>query len=154
MANRELQDWMALLSHEMGWLAGDLSPRGPMVARQRGWTPRVDLLEGESFLLLRVELAGVGRSDLTLSYSAERQTILIRGDRRAADLANESRCVPHLLEIEYGEFSREIRLPDGPISLDGVKTVMKSGMLYIVIPKQSDEQVRLVVEQTITIFSS
>lgn len=154
MANRELQDWMALLSHEMGWLSGELTSRGPMVARQRGWTPRVDLLEGENFLLLRVELAGVTRSDLTLSYNADRNTIMIRGERREAELTPENRCLPHLLEIEYGEFSREIRLPDGQISLDGVKTVMKCGMLYVVIPKENDDRVRLVVEQTITIFST
>jgi HSP20 family molecular chaperone IbpA len=154
MANRELHDWMALLSHEMGWLSGEMTSRGPMVARQRGWTPRVDLLEGDTFVLLRIELAGVSRTDLTLSYNADRNTIMIRGERREADLAHDCRCVPHLLEIEYGEFSREIRLPDGEISLEGVKTVMKCGMLYVVIPKENDDRVRLVVEQTITIFST
>lgn len=154
MASRDLQDWMALLTHELGWMSGEMTGRSPVVARQREWTPRIDLLEGETFLLLRAELAGVARRGISLTYNAERHSLILRGERRQDDLAADCRCVAHLLEIEYGEFAREIPLPEGAIEPSEARTMMKAGMLYVVLPKKNDGHVRFVLEETFTIFRS
>lgn len=151
MATRDELDWMLHLGQELKWISGEMTGT-PLVARQRGWTPRMDLLESPDYYLLKVELAGVQPSNISLSYHPEKHSISIRGERSDSLVSEIERCTPHLLEIEYGSFSREIELPEEPIDLSNVKTQYRSGMLYVVLPKASESPVTVVIERTITLI--
>jgi HSP20 family protein len=153
MASRELQDWIAHLGYELKWLSGDFTGAPPTIAQQRGWTPRIDLLESEDFFLVRAELAGVRASEVSLRYYADRNALVIRGQRIEDDDEGALSAAPHLLEIDFGEFSREIALPESTMILaEGVKTHFRSGLLYILLPKRDQEESSVVVEKTITVI--
>lgn len=125
--------------------------RAPVIARKGGWSPRIDFLETARYYLLKVELAGVRRDEFRVSYNAERHTLVLRGHRHESVMSAEDKCSAHILEIDYGEFGREIPLPDTPISLDDVRSQVRGGMLYVVLPKASETRVTVVIEETITI---
>ncbi len=128
-----------------------MAPAGPKLARQKGWVPRVDVIEGGLHLILRIELAGVQLSRLTLNYNPSRNTILVRGDR-VDDLAAEHTCLSaHQLEIEYGEFAREIPLPDMKLDVQRTHTQFRDGILTVAIPKTVDQDSTVIVEHTVTI---
>lgn len=122
-----------------------------MPARQRGWTPRMDMLEAAHFFVIRLELAGIRRDKISLSYSPDRHSLIVKGERSEDLIQAEDRCAAHLLEIEFGEFAREVFLPETPIDVANARTQMRSGMLYIVLPKTEERPITVTIEKTIII---
>lgn len=149
MGGRDELEWVAHLGHELKWLTGELTG-APLLARQRGWTPRLDLMEAPDFFLIRVELAGVRPERLSLTYHQGSHSLSIRGERMDA-LEEHAKVVPHLLEIDYGYFAREVELPPATILLGEVKTQLNGGILSIVLPKANTERLAMTIEETITL---
>lgn len=148
---RRTQDWILHIDAQLERLSGEITPGKPKVARQKGWAPRVDVLEGGLEVVLRIELAGVKLSNLALNYNTARHTITVRGVR-VDDLADSNaRLSPHQLEIEFGEFGREIVLPDVELDIQGTQTQFRDGILMIVIPKRSEGGDHIIIERTVTI---
>ncbi len=135
MPRKELEDWILELGFEMRRLSSEMSPAAPKLARQKEWAPRVDVLETPEHVIVRVELAGVRAGQFVIQYSTERHALLIRGERvdEAADLSVPR--APHILEIDYGHFAREVKLPDVPINVRSTNAQLSNGMLTILIPK-------------------
>ncbi len=138
-----MEEWILELdqsvhAHELGALK---------VARQRGWMPRIDLLESDRAVLIRAELAGVTARQIHLVLNQNRHSLTIRGHRPDGNAALEDRFHAHLLEIDEGAFSREIILPDGQYAFGKMSAGFKNGILTIAIPKQSVEEQIIVVEQ-------
>lgn len=123
----------------------------PQIARQQGWMPRVDVLEAQTHVLVRVELAGVPTNHVFLSYNPQKNALVVRGERPGEPEAN--RYEAHILEIETGQFSRDVPLPEVNLDLRSVKSEMKNGILSIYIPKESaGDQVVIVERITVTKF--
>jgi len=93
-------------------------------------TPRVDVLDGASEMLVRAEVPGVVKEDLDVSISED--SVTIRGRSRREDKiesANYFRA-----EIGYGEFSRTIALP-GTADASRARAKLENGLLEITLPK-------------------
>ena len=150
MGHREEDDWLDQISKEMERLAGEMAGAGLKPARSKGWSPRIDVLETESHVVLKVELAGVRAEKVALHYSAPKRCLTIKGVRYDEAEYRSERVVAHQLEIDYGEFWREVALPDVPLNVENVKASFRSGMMMIAIPKAS-QQAEVVVVKTITI---
>ena len=150
MSPQEEDEWLDQISKEMERLAGEMAGAGLKPARSKGWSPRVDVLETESHVVLKFELAGVRAEKVALHYSAPRRCLTIRGLRYDEIQFPGEKRVAHQLEIDYGEFWREIALPDVALNVDNVKASFRSGMMMIAIPKAA-EQVDVVVVKTVTI---
>lgn len=147
MGDRDELEWVAHLGHELKWLTGELTG-SPFVARHHGWTPRIDLIESEDFFLVRVELAGVRPDGVQVNYHPERHSLTVKGDRTDTLLKGD-KASPHLLEIDYGGFSRDIELPPCPLCVEGVRTQFRNGILAIVLPKLAQNHVTVVIEESI-----
>jgi len=147
MPRRDVEEWFWLPGEEMHRLAEEMSGRRPKVAAGRAWEPRVDLIEEERRFLIKAEIAGVRGEDIQLLYLPERHSLLIRGTRQEDDFSDGNRVGIHQLEIFYGEFHREVRLPDISIDADGIRATYRNGFLLVMIPKQD----RVVVTRTISI---
>lgn len=106
---------------------------GPKVARRAHWEPRVDILEEPGRIVVTAELAGVKGEEITLGLLAETNTLVIRGYRH--EPYPEGRRVAHQLEIPYGEFEREVALPDVSLDRAGVSASCRHGFLVVSIPK-------------------
>jgi HSP20 family protein len=100
---------------------------------QRGttWTPMVDVCERETEIVIFVEMPGVERSDIQLSWSDG--VLIISGQKRQhlpAKGAARYLCV----ERAYGQFRREIDI-NIPIDRKAAKADLQNGLLKIHLPK-------------------
>lgn len=115
-------------------------PRGlqwewPRLARTRmpleGRLPRVDVIDRESEIVIRAEIAGVDKKDLDVSVSND--SVTIKGSTRQE--SKEEKGDYYRCEIAQGAFARTVALP---CSVDGdkAKATFKDGMLELVLPKR------------------
>ncbi|MGE5152841.1 MAG: Hsp20/alpha crystallin family protein, partial [Bdellovibrio bacteriovorus] len=93
-------------------------------------TPRVDVINRDEEVLVRAELPGVKREDLTVELTGDLLTI--RGEQHHEERKEEGDLVR--AEIARGTFSRTMTVPAG---LDGehVKAEFKDGVLEVHLPK-------------------
>jgi HSP20 family protein len=151
VAQHDEDEWQDQILKEMQRLAGEMTGAGLKPARSRGWSPRVDVLETEGHVVIKVELAGVDAEKVSLHYSARKHTMTIKGGRHDEGVLQSERPVAHQLEIDYGEFWREVPLPDTRLNVEEVKASFRSGMLLLAIPKSEEERPAVRVRKVITI---
>jgi len=120
----------------IGWrsasalLFGSLSLRRP----ETGFSPPVDVYETETEVVVRMEIAGIDPTTIDIMIVQDKQLLVIRG-RRTDPAAGEPRKY-HNMEIECGEFSRQIRLPRA-VTQDGTSAHYEDGFLVVTLPKGS-----------------
>jgi len=147
MAKRETEEWLWQVGTDLQRLGHELSRGRPSLATGKFWEPRVDVVEDQRKLLIRVELPGVKGEHVGLMYVPERHSVLIRGERHEEEAGDGSHGSYLQMEIPFGQFQREIKLPDTPIQTDQIRAQFRNGFLLVMIPKQD----RVVVRGTITV---
>ena len=97
------------------------------------WSPRVDILEVEGVLQLEVELPGVDKEDVKITF--ENGVLTVAGERKSAEAKEGTRHFAR--ERLGGEFSRAFRLGT---AYDGKKidATYLNGVLSISIPKRKE----------------
>lgn len=95
------------------------------------WSPAVDICETEEEFLVSAELPELEQSDIDIRVSG--QTLVIEGERNLRRTLVES-C--HRIERSYGTFRRSFLLPQA-VDRDKMTTVLRDGILRIVLPKKS-----------------
>ena len=119
-------NWMAPTSGR-GWMSE--------VAQQFGdWTPAIEAFQRGNEFVVRAEVPGMTRQDLTVEAGDD--SITIRGERKHE--RDEDREGVFWSERSYGSFSRTIPLPPGTIS-DSAKATFSNGILEIVMQAPSAE---------------
>jgi HSP20 family protein len=91
--------------------------------------PAVDVVETAEAIIVKVQVPGVLRENLSLEVSPEGMTL--RGESKAEE-TGERRY--HLQEICYGAFARMVPFP---VRVEGDKAtaVLKDGVLQVTMPK-------------------
>ena len=104
------------------------------------WTPAVNLYESELHYLVCVDLAGVVKDEIDLQVAQQKLTL--RGNRlvptQPSDGTSESmppKMKVHLMEIDHGQFVREVELPQD-VESDKIAATYRNGMLWIELPKR------------------
>lgn len=137
MARREIDAWYWQIEDSLNRLSEAMSQSIPAVAPRRCWQPRIDLYEESKRFVVKAELAGVRHEDVQVGYLPDRHSIFIRGVRIEDEEGARERTNIYQLEIFYGEFEREIRLPEAPIEPENISTSWRTGILRVSIPKAS-----------------
>ncbi len=151
MARKDLDQWLFQLGTELQRLSEEMTHTGPMLARSAKWEPRIDLLESSTHLILISDIAGVRGEDIRIAYSLDKHSLVIRGNRNQEDLLCDGGGAAHQLEIYYGEFEREIHLPDVEIQPESIQAQYRNGLLIVLVPKVGTTEGALRVHRTITI---
>lgn len=146
MARRKVDEWYWQVGTDLHRIGDEFAKSRPGVATGKYWEPRADVIDLAESIVIRMELAGVRGEDVGLLYNRDRHTILLRGVRRDEG-SDEDRLGFYQLEVPYGEFAREISLPEVPIVESGIRAQYRNGFLIVMIPKAE----RIVVETTVTI---
>jgi HSP20 family protein len=94
----------------------------------RSWRPPTDVYETDAEFVVLVELAGM--RGVEISVTLEEQLLRIRGLRPEARGARAY----HQMEINYGDFVVEVRLPV-PIDRDRIDASYSDGFLRVSLPK-------------------
>lgn len=94
------------------------------------WSPKVDIKEtGESYVI-KAELPGVKREDV--SVTLEQGVLSIRGEKKFEKEFDDEKT--HRVECSYGSFVRSFSLPDS-VQEECVTAKYKDGLLNLIIPK-------------------
>ena len=97
------------------------------------WQPAINAYRCEDCIQICVELAGVDRSEIELTVSDGLMSI--RGFRDVPEPSDEKNPALQTIamEIDYGVFQREIRLP-AAVDVHKVHAEQKNGLLWIHLP--------------------
>ncbi|MEJ8800949.1 Hsp20/alpha crystallin family protein [Pontibacter sp. H249] len=98
-----------------------------------GFTPHVDACETEKGYEIELALPGVKKEDISIDFQEGRLTIT--GERKLEKKEEGRRY--HMMETQYGSFSRSFYLPD-KVSPDKISAQLEDGVLLVTVPK--DEQ--------------
>lgn len=104
-------------------------------ARAGRWMPAMDLVETEDALVLKADLPGLTRDDV--SIEVKDRVLVISGERKVehSDSANGV----HRVERSFGNFARSLTLPDG-IDSEGIAADFDNGVLEVRIPKPEERK--------------
>jgi len=100
--------------------------------RDAAWTPMIDVCEREDEIVIFVEVPGVDKSDVQLSWN--HGVLTISGQKRQSAIGKRTRYF--CLERAYGQFKREIEI-SVPIDRKAAKASLENGLLRISLPKAS-----------------
>jgi HSP20 family protein len=105
------------------------------------WSPAVDIFETEGEIVVKAELPGMDRKDITLNL--EKNVLTLRGERRFEKETKEENY--HRIERAYGGFSRAFSIP-ATVDDEKIRADYKDGVLQIVLPKKEQakpKQIRI-----------
>jgi len=122
----------------MDRLFSSLWPRSDQeLTNGRLWTPAIDVYEDKEQIVVKAELPGVRKEDVSISLTED--TLTLKGERKYEK--EEKKENYYRLEGSYGGFVRTIEIPR-PVKADAVKAEFKDGVLKIVLPKADDSKTR------------
>src|SRR5499426_2766978 len=115
--------------HEMNRMFNEFFGGGNGEAAGTGmgsWTPAVDIHETNDGFVIKAELPGVSRDDV--SVDVHQNTLTLRGQRKhEAEVKNERY---HRVERVYGTFQRSFALP-AMVDQEKVQATFKDGVLEL-----------------------
>ncbi len=124
---------MSSLQERMNRLFSEFRGRplwGEEEITQGAWAPPVDIYETPESLVLKAELPGLGREDI--SIEVKDSTLTLKGEKKIEKDVSEENY--RRMERAYGSFQRAFTLPSN-IQQDKVKAKFKDGILEITLPK-------------------
>ena len=99
----------------------------------RAWAPLLDVHEDADKFVIRTELPGLKREDI--SVSLHDGALVISGERKAEPVAEGVEV--HRQERYYGKFQRALTLP-APVAADKIKAQYQDGVLTVTLPKAEE----------------
>ena len=99
----------------------------------REWLPSLDVAETKNEIVVKAEVPGLEPKDIDISLSDGLLTI--KGEKKQEREEKEENY--HLVERNYGSFTRSIRLPN-EVQSNKINASYKNGVLKIVLPKSEE----------------
>jgi HSP20 family protein len=128
---RRMQDEMDRLFGSLGFGPGPLAGWG---GEQGTWTPAVEVFQRGQEFVVRADVPGLTREDLSVELGED--TVTISGERKYDHQEEEGGVFRS--ERAYGAFQRIIPLPEGVIT-DSAKATFRDGVLEIVMQAPPQE---------------
>lgn len=101
-------------------------------AMGQGWSPSTDVYEKDGLIVVKAELPGVNKEDI--SVTLESGDLVIKGERQSEEEVEEESY--YRMERFSGSFYRRVPLPEG-VDEDRISAEYKDGVLEIRVPKPS-----------------
>jgi len=124
------------LAREFDWLF-DRFGREPfgLEPAERMWSPDVEMFEKEGKLVLRADLPGLKKEEVSVEVTD--RGLVIKGERKREKEEKGENF--YRAERSYGSFSRLIPLPE-TAKFDQATAVMRDGVLEVTMPVAKAEQ--------------
>ena len=145
MSQRDSDEFFWQGGVDLSKLSEELSSRRPRLAAKKSWEPLIDLIEEEGRIVLKADISGVRGEDIELTYVPERHAIILRGNRPEDQESEQEKVGVFQLEILYGEFEREVALPNIALNVSDIRALYKNGLLIVLIPKQDEASKKVVI---------
>jgi len=107
----------------------------PFMSRffEREWLPTSDMVETKDNIIIKVELPGMDKKDLSVTLSDD--LLMIKGEKKTEK--EESDEFHHSVERYQGSFQRSFRLPVS-VKSDKIEATFEKGVLKITLPKTEE----------------
>jgi HSP20 family protein len=99
------------------------------VFNEFAWIPEMEVAERDHRLIVRADLPGLTKQDVTVTATADLLTIEGERKQEVEDKQNEWSHT----ERTYGAFTRTIPLPDG-VKTSDIKATFENGVLEVIVP--------------------
>ncbi|AEB07907.1 Hsp20/alpha crystallin family protein [Desulfobacca acetoxidans] len=103
------------------------------------WVPSVDVSETADKIVVKAEIPGIDAKDIDISLSGDMLTI--KGEKKSEREEKEENY--HLVERNYGSFSRTMRLPVS-VEADKIEAAYKQGVLTVTCPKKEEVKAKAI----------
>ncbi len=103
------------------------------------WMPLSDIYEDNDNFKLKLDIPGVNKDDVKISYSDGE--LIISGERKQEKETDNSKY--HRIERSFGKFYRSFTLPK-KIKEEKIEAEFKDGQLVITIPKSEEAKAKLI----------
>lgn len=126
-----LRERMNRLFDEPFFSVGHQSPESTLGT----WNPAVDMFEKDDTLVIKAELPGLDKSDVSLDLKDG--VLTLKGERKLENEVKDGsyyRC-----EMSYGKFMRSFALP-ADTDPEKIKAEFKNGLLTIEVPKPENRK--------------
>lgn len=94
------------------------------------WRPRMDLIETEDDYRLHLDMPGMDKDDLKISY--QDNELVVSGERKSARSEEDEEFVR--VERSFGQFRRAFTLPR-TVDADNISASYNKGVLTVTVPK-------------------
>ena len=94
------------------------------------WQPAVDIYENETAFVVKAELPGVDKKDISIDLNGD--TLTLKGERSSENEVKEEKY--YHKERVYGSFQRNFKLPEN-VDPEKITADFKDGVLKIEIAK-------------------
>jgi HSP20 family molecular chaperone IbpA len=135
MADRVHVEMMGLLHESMP------GQRWALARQHKIWRPPTDVYETDTYVVVKVEIAGMDEKGFDISLDGKRLIITGVRDDPAAKLAYQQ------MEILYGQFETDVYLP-WAIDEENVEATYRNGFLSVFLPKVQPRQVPVINIET------
>ena len=106
------------------------------------WMPLTDIAENDNNYIIKMDLPGVNKDDIIISYSDGK--LNISGERKQEK--EEKNSTYHRIERVYGRYYRSFNLPK--VEEDKIEAVVKDGQLTITAPKTEEAKPKEIAIKT------
>jgi HSP20 family protein len=103
---------------------------GEEVVAQGTWSPVVDIYEKKDSIVLKAEVPGLEKDDI--SVVVEENVLTIKGEKKQENDVEKDRL--HRVERTYGSFERSFTLPK-TVDQEKLEAEYRNGVLVITLPK-------------------
>ena len=100
------------------------------------FSPKVDISNTESSMILHVEIPGVNKEDVKISINEDR-ILSIRGEKKQSETQEDHKYIR--IERRFGSFNRSFTLPEF-INIHDIQAEFNNGILTITLPKAEPEK--------------
>ncbi len=121
------------LFRSFGSRFGSTSEEGDAEYENAVWMPLTDISEDKDRYIIKLDLPGVSKSDVKISYVEG--LLNISGERKQEKESKDSKY--HRMERVFGKYYRSFRLPQ-QIREDKIEAEFKDGQLNITVPKAEE----------------
>jgi len=128
---------MELFSNHMNSLFGSglMHPRRSEESGMSDWSPMVDIFEKDNKIVIKAELPGISRDDISVDVSDG--VLTLSGERSYENEVNEGSF--YRKERAYGKFQRSFALPEG-LDPDKIDADFSDGVLNVEIPRPEEKK--------------
>jgi HSP20 family protein len=131
---RQMQDEVDHWFHRMGVDRSWMSPSNWLGGHEGEWRPAIDAFQRGNEFVIRADVPGMARHDLSVEVSDD--AVTIGGERRHE--AHEDREGMFWSERRHGSFCRVVPLPPGAVA-GSAKATFMNGVLEVVLQAPSQE---------------
>ena len=126
-------------SYPAAWIDRFFDEFDRTAVERTGFAPKVDVAETADAYLVRAELPGVAKENLTVEVKENR--LILSGHKESVTQKEEGRY--HYTESRSGNFSRTFELPRN-VKSDAIEATHKDGVLNLRIPKAEETKPKTV----------